>query len=44
MAKAKTKKQDDTLVKFRVAMMHHMHPQSLRANILLQGLLETDVC
>ena len=42
MAKAKTKKQDDTLVEFRVAMMHHMHPQ--RANILLQGLLETDVC
>ena len=37
VSKAKTKKQDDTMVEFRVAMYDiHMHPQ--RTNIPLQGL------
>ena len=37
VAKAKTKKQDNTMIEFRVATYDvHMHPQ--RANIPLQGL------
>ena len=37
VSKAKTNKQDDTMVDFRVAMYDiHMHPQT--ANIPLQGL------
>ena len=41
-AKAKSKKQDDTMVEFRVHGYEvHLHPQ--RVNIPVQGL-DTDMC